>query len=220
MSDEVRAPAPLIWTNPRAAKDRPTLVRLTPETLTLAKIPSAELDHVVETVKRGGDLPGEVIPLSTVEGVVGSEDSAELSVTFKLGKSGKEKRPIAFADKAKRNEFVAALTGALGPPWRQARKRVSRWTAGFWTLGPTAAVALATWFMSVEAAQIAQGKPPGNWGRGKLRLPALIAHWLEAQLGPTGILIAGGVLVGVGLVIFALVMASPPMNVVIERDEA
>jgi hypothetical protein len=219
MSKPLDFASPLIWTNPRAAKDRPTLVRLTADSLTLAKIPSGDLEDVVAGLKRGEEAAGELIPLSAVSGASGDDDGAELAVTYKSGKSGTESRTIAFADKEKRGEFLLALAGALGPPWRQIRKPVSRWTAGFWTLGPTAAVAVVTWLLSLEAAQIAQGKPPANWGKGRLRLAALIAHWLEQQLGPTGILIAGGILVGIGLLIFAAVMASPPMKVVIERGE-
>jgi hypothetical protein len=70
--------------------------------------------------------------------------------------------------------------------------------------------------MHAEAALIAQGKPPVNWGRdGRLKLLATAAHWVEQQLGPTGVLIAAGVLVGVGLLLFAVVMTAPPVNFVV-----
>ena len=112
---------------------------------------------------------------------------------------------------------MVALVGALGPGWRSRQEPVTRWKAGFWTLGPTAVVALITWGLHAEAARIAGGNPPVNWGRnGKLKVLATVAHWVEQQLGPTGVLIAGGVLVGVGLLLFAFVMATPPRNIVVE----
>jgi hypothetical protein len=82
---------------------------------------------------------------------------------------------------------------------------------------PTAVVALLTWGLHAEAALIAQGKAPINWGKnGKLRLLATAAHRTEQQLGPTGALIAGGILVGVGLRLFALDIAAPPVNILVE----
>lgn len=208
--------ASLLWTNKRAGA-KPTLMRLTAHSLTLAKIPPADLEPISEAIERGEAAPGEVLPLSTIVGASELEDGAELTIRFKSGLSKEEKRELKFADRKQRDAFVAALAGALGPPFVVARRRVSRWVAGAWTLGPTIAVGIAFYLMSVEARQIAAGQPPGNWGRGKLRLVALIAHWLEGALGPTGVLIAGAVLVVIGLAIFALVMASPPMKVVVEK---
>jgi hypothetical protein len=216
MSNDLTTAPTLLWVNAGAGKDRPSLVRLTPDALTLAAVPGADLEQVTAALETGGDVAGQVIPLPSLTGATGDEDSAELTVTFRTGPSGTESKAIPFADKAKREEFLVALVAALGSGWQYRRKPVSRWKAGFWTLGPTAVVALITWGLHAEAARMAAGLPPVNWGRGKLRLLAAIAHWVERQLGPTGVLIAGGILVGVGLLLFALVMATPPVNVVVE----
>jgi hypothetical protein len=45
---------------------------------------------------------------------------------------------------------------------------------------------------------------------------AAVAHWAESQFGATGILIGGGIIICVGLLLFALTMAAPPTNIVIE----
>jgi hypothetical protein len=217
MPDDLATSTPRIWTNPGTAKDRPNLVRLTPYDLTLAAVPGADLEHMVADLEDGGDVAGQVIPLSSLVGAGGDEDSAQLTVTFRTGLSKQESRAITFVEKAERDEFVTALVDALGPGWWRRRTPMSRCTAGFWTLGPTAVVALITWGLHAEAALIAQGNPPVNWGKnGKLKLLASIAHWVEQQLGPTGVLIAGGTLVVVGLLLFALVLAEPPMNIVVE----
>ena len=120
MSDDLATATPLFWANSGAAKDRPTLVRLTPDSLTLAAVPGADLEHVIAELKDGGDVAGQVIPLSSLSGARGDEDGAELTVTFRTGPSSKESKAIAFVDKAQRDEFVAALVEALGPGWRQS----------------------------------------------------------------------------------------------------
>ena len=59
-------PAPatlLLWANSKAAADRPTLVRLTPDSLTLAAVPGADLEHVIADLEDGEDVAGQVIPL-------------------------------------------------------------------------------------------------------------------------------------------------------------
>jgi hypothetical protein len=142
MSEDLATVAPPIWADPDAAKDRPTLVRLTPDYLTLAAVPSADLECVIAAVKEGGEVAGEVIALASLSGARGDDDRAQLTVTFRTGPSREESKAIAFVDKAKRDEFVAALVDALGPGWRHRREPVSRWKAGFWTLMPTAVVAL------------------------------------------------------------------------------
>src|SRR5262249_15503956 len=125
MSDHLATATPLIWADPGAAKDRPTLVRLTPDSLTLATIPSADLDCVIAALKDGGDVAGQVIPLTSLSGASGDEDSAQLTVSFRTGPSREESRAIAFVDKAKRDEFVVALVEALGLGWQHCRKPVS-----------------------------------------------------------------------------------------------
>ncbi len=224
MSDDL-APAEepsspqLIWTNPGAGKDQPTLVRLTPDTLTLATVPSADLEYVTDALRNGGEIAGQVIPLSSFSRAEGEEESAALTVTFRSGPSTNESKAIVFVDKAQRDEFVVALVGALGPGWQRGRKRMNPWSAGFWILLPTALVALITWGMHAEAVRIAQGQPPVNWGRGRLRLLAMAVHWIERQLGPAGVLVAGGILVGLGVLLIALVIVSPQMNLVVEPVE-
>lgn len=209
----------LIWSDPGAKKDLPTLVRLTPDTLTLANVPSADLADVIDALRNGGEVPGQVIPLASLSKAEGDEDSTTLTVTFRNGPSAKESKTIGFVDKAQREEFLTALVAALGPAWQRGQKRMSPWQAGFWTLLPTAVVALITWGMHAEAAQIAQGLPPVNWGKGRLRPVAMAVHWIERQLGPTGVLIAGAILVSLGLLLFALLIVSPPMSLVVEPAE-
>lgn len=216
MADELSTDTPFIWVNPGAQSDRPTLIRLTPESLTLSNVPGADLEGVAEELRDGGEVAGHVIPLASIDGVKGEADGKELTVAFRTGASAQQSRVVAFADKAQRDEFAETLAGHLGPGWRHGRRPVSRLVVGSWTLAGTALVALLTWGLHAEASLIAAGKEPFQWGKGKLKLPALVVHWVEGQLGPSGVLIAGGILIGIGLLLFAILMASPPVNVVVE----
>jgi hypothetical protein len=213
------ATASLVWTNPAAAEGQPTLVRLTPAALTLAVVPAADLDKVTAELAAGGDVPGQLIPISSLLGAAGDDDSAELTVNYRTGPSATASAEIAFADKEKREEFLVAVAGALGPAWERRQKSVSRWKAGAWLGIPTVLVALLVWLMYHEATLIDAGKPPLNWGKGRLRLPAAVAHWVERKAGPTGVLVGGGILVGGGVLLFLCVMASPPLRVVLEPAE-
>jgi hypothetical protein len=216
---EDNAATTLVWTNPGAPADQPSLVRLTAAGLTLAVVPGPDLDKVAADLGRGGEVAGQVIPLPAVTGAEGDEDEAALTVNYRTGPSQALSATVPFADKEQREQFLTALAAALGPGWARKTRPVSRAKLGFWTLLITAAVALATWGLYVEAERIAEGKPPVNWGKGRLRLVATVAHWAEARLGPTGVLIAGGSLVALGLVVFACLMGSPPRRVVLEPAE-
>src|SRR5262249_33397331 len=106
MSGHLATATPPIWANPGAAKDRPNLIWLTPDALTLANVPSTDLEHVIAALKEGGDVAGQVIPLSSLSGASGDEDSAQLTVSFRTGPSQEESKAIAFVEKARRDEFA------------------------------------------------------------------------------------------------------------------
>jgi len=208
---------PQIWNKADASKGQPSLIRLTPTSLTLAQVPRADLEAVTEEIGLGEDVAGFVIPVASIVGARGDEVGSRLTVRFQVGRSKVEAREIVFIDRAERDEFVDALVETLGPRWETHSRPVSRGKAGFWTLGPTAIAALITWGLHAEARLIARGNPPLPWGKnGKLRLLAIAAHWIEMQLGPTGILIAGGLLVAVGLVLFLCVMTDLPKTISVQ----
>lgn len=221
MSEPLATGLSSIWVNPEAAKgDRVSLVRLGPDALTLAKVAVADLEEAAASAGEGAALAGQLIPLEAVVAAKGDRDSAKLGLRFQSGPSKEEVVEIEFADRTTRDEFADALVEYLGPGWARFERPMGRWGLGFWTLGPTVLAGLVTGFLWLEASAIAAGRPPMNWGRGRLRLAAHLAHWLEGQLGPTGILIAGGVVVLVGLAIFAMVMFEPPKNLVVEPVES
>lgn len=218
MPDELAIPS-LLWTNSAAADDQPTLVRLTPTALTLAVVPKADLDKVTEELQAGGEVAGQVIPISAISGADGDEDGADLTVNYRTGPSKTASAAIDFGDQAKREEFLTALAGALGPGWARRKKPISRWKVAPWIALATMFVAALACLMYHEASLIAEGKPPLNWGKGRLKVAAAVAHWVERQIGATGVMIGGIILVSLGVGIFLVVVASPPRRVVLEPAE-
>jgi hypothetical protein len=78
-------------------------------------------------------------------------------------------------------------------------------------------VALLTWVMYSEAEQIAAGRNLKPVGRtGKVKVASGIMHWIEGLIGPTGVLIVGGILMGLLVLVFLAYMMSPPVRIVIE----
>src|SRR5262245_59477698 len=111
MSDHLATSTPLIWANRGAAKDRPPLVQLTPDALTLAAVPRADVECVIAALREGGDVAGQVIPLASLSGASGDDDSAHLTVSFRTGPSREEFQAIAFVDKAKREDRKSGVEG-------------------------------------------------------------------------------------------------------------
>jgi hypothetical protein len=206
------------WANPGTEEEKPTLVRLTPAAVTLAVVPKADLDNVITALGRGEEVAGQLIPLGSLIDAQAGEDSPEVTLNFRPSPSKKAKASIPFADQANRDEFMEALVGALGPPWQRRSKPESRWGLGFWMWALIAVLGLTTWGIYTETAMIEAGREPVNWGKvKKLRLVADVAHWAEPKLGTKGVLALGGSLISLAVLAFIALMASPPMNVVVEK---
>jgi hypothetical protein len=207
----------LVWTNPDATDGNPSLLRLTAESLLAAAVPREELDRVVAAVGGGAAVAGQVIPLPMVTKLEGDEDDPTLTVTYRSGGSTRATVDLTLAGAAKREELIGALIARLGPDWRRRRQPTSPWAASLGILTAVGLVALATWGCYREAVQIAAGKhlEPNGADR-KRQLLSQIAHWVEGLIGPTGILVVGGVLVALGLLAVVCLLIYPPVRVVVE----
>jgi hypothetical protein len=206
-----------VWTNPDVEEGKPSLIRLTSEGLLTAAIPKADLNHQVAALSDGARVAGQVIPLTTLARLEGDEGGAELSIAYRTGASKTESVALTLADSTKREELMRALVERLGAGWQRHRKQKSRWSGGFWIILGLAFVAFITWVMYSEAEQIAAGRNPKLVGRtSKAKLASGIMHWIEGMIGPTGVLIIGGILMGLLVLGFVVYMSSPPVRIVIE----
>jgi hypothetical protein len=205
-----------IWTYPESEEGEPSLVRLTPDMLSLAVIPKQDLEKTAAALEKGDTVAARDIPVTLITQLQAETGGNELIVTYKQSESKADSVTITLADETKRNELLGVLTDYLGTDWQREERRASRLSQGLWPLGATAAVALLTWVMHGEALRIAAGehlKTPN--GSAKRRLVSYVMHWVEGLIGPTGILVLGGLLGAVCLGWFVLAVTRPPLQITI-----
>jgi hypothetical protein len=209
----------LVLTNAEAEEGEVSLVRLTPEWLTLAPVPKEALATTARDLADGGTVSGQIISLASLVKLEGGEDEADLSITFR--EDGETTTAtVQFASPGAREGFLGALLEKAGPGWNRRERKVRRWLAALWMLIITAAVLCATWFLHYEASQLAAGRKPllPERGSGRLRLIAVTTHWVESVIGPTGVLIVGGIALAVCAFLWLSALAYPPAHVVWERE--
>jgi hypothetical protein len=210
----------LVLTNPEAEDGAVSLVRLTAEWLTLAPVPKEDLATTARELPNGGTVSGQIISLASLVKLEGGEDEADLTITAR--EDGKTTTAtVQFASSGAREGFLGALLEQAGPAWKRHDRKVRRWSTALWMLAITAAVAGATWFFYFEASHIAAGRNPllhEDRGSDKSRQVAAIAHWVERVIGPTGVLIVGGLALAVCAFFWFGALTYPPAHVVFERE--
>jgi len=210
----------LVLTNAEAEDGEPSLVRLTPEWLTLAPVPKEDLSSTVRALADGGTVSGQIIPLASLVRLEGGEDEADLTITAR--EDGQTTTAtVQFATPGAREGFLGVLLEQAGPGWNRRNRKVRRWSTALWMFALTAAVVGGTWFFYSEATRIAAGKEPlipEKRGSSKVRLIGIIAHWVEREIGPTGVLIAGGIALAVCAFLWFGALAYPPAHIVFERE--
>jgi hypothetical protein len=213
----------LAWTNPDAGKDKPSLVRLSADALTVATVPKEDLGKVVAALAEGAPVAGQVIPLSTLVKVEGAEDGPALNVSYHSETGQTEEVTVTFVDPGAREGLLGALSEQLGSTWQRSRRATRRWSSGFWTalVAPLiliAAVAFFTWLGYTEAQAIAAGMRPAEvkGGRGRIRWIRMILRDLEEGIGATGILLLGGFLMVLALWWLCYTLTHLPGRTVLE----
>jgi hypothetical protein len=188
----------LVWSNPKATKGTPSVVRLSPQALSLAMPPKVDVAQFGAAAADGENVPREVIPLTALVRLEGDADGAELTVRFYSEQRELDSLTVPFSDPGAREGFLEALREQLGSGWRRGRQKRRQGSDGLWLLGGIAFVALITWLMYSEAGEIAAGrKPQVKGGGGRIRLLRWIAQGIEQAIGQTGVLIVGGILIAI-----------------------
>lgn len=212
----------LVWTNGEAGDGETTLVRLTPEWLTLAPVPTADLAATARAAAEGGTVSGQILALSSLVRVEGAEDESDLIITAnELGKT--TKTTVHFATPGARAGFLGAFLEQAGIGWsRRGARSTHRLGAMLVWLFVTALVGGATWLFYSEACLIAAGEKPllsEERGSGRKRLFAVVTHWVEGLLGPIGVLIVGGIALAFCAFVWVGIIAYPSAHVVYEREK-
>jgi hypothetical protein len=184
-----------VWTNPEAAKDRASLFGLSADAFYLAVVPKADLERAASELQQGREMVKRVIPLSALTELQGEEGSQDMTLTFHAAGGAAECDEIQLADSAGRDELLDALERRLGPDWVRERKPLGRFSAGRAPFVITLVAVGLTFVMYNEAGHIAAGEQLKAVGKkAKTRMFSGLMHWVEGEIGETGVLILGGVL--------------------------
>jgi hypothetical protein len=176
-----------------------TVVVLGDDTLVIANPSAEELKRIqTETESEAGvsisSLVGrkQAVPLSSITQVSANEQTFTAHVRYE-----EHNRPalrvVHFADSNDRNEFFDALQQKLGPGSERTTKEVSIFLAIFWPTVALAVVIYGTYLFHGAALESVAGAEPTI--KGRYGLVKLIAAWLTQLVGPTGVIIVGGLLV-------------------------
>jgi hypothetical protein len=135
-----------------------------------------------------------MIPLASLTELQGKEGDQDVTLTFKVGTDATDSNVIQLADAAARDELLDALQDRLGPGWERTRGPVGRLSAGMLPFIATVIAGGLSWLMYNEAQLIAAGEHLKAVGKtAKTRAFSGAMHWVEGQIGETGVLIVGGV---------------------------
>jgi hypothetical protein len=218
----VMTSAKTIWTNPTPEEDEPSLVRLTADALCLACIPAEDLEKAVADLEAGSQVVSQNIPLgkiTTIEGHIDNSETVSLTVTYKVSDSQTETAEFQLPQRKDWDEFSEQLLQRFGPGWERKEERESRWSSAFWPGLVTVIAGLVSGWMYHEASLIAQGRKLSEHGSGRTKVLFGLMHLIEGWIGPTGVLILGGIVVLLGLLWIWYSIASPGVNVVLRSRE-
>lgn len=189
--------------------------------LCLAVAPVDDLQKPGAALADGGEVVTHSIPLCTIAQLQGDENASDLSITYEQGEDTTDSVTVTLPNSSKRDELLDTLKNHLGPTWISERTHESRLSASWWPFGATVGVTLLTWFMYLEAQQIAAGKQLEPLAkRGKMKLISELMHWIEALIGSTGVLILGCVLGVVCVGWLAYAVSCPPVRVTVRPKPA
>lgn len=205
-----------LWTNPENQDDdNPSLVRLGRDGLFLARIPTEELDGAAGALASGESILGRTIPLKSIRRVSGTVGEPGLNIVIRRDDGGRQAIDIGMRDPIQRDEFLDALEARLGNDWERVNRRTGRVKDALWPFGIMIVVGLITWFMHWEAERLEAGNVPKVRGRARSRIVRQLIHWVAGALGPTGVLVVGGLLIVVCLVWLFAVISHPVERIVL-----
>lgn len=153
------------------------------------------------------------IPFATITNVRYNEKDQHLDIHYRQGKDKKE-ATFTFADTAEREEVFAELKKVL-PTYSEKRQEMNAMSAGVKPLLVALVLSFFTYIGFRAAQQLAAGAEAEVSGRhsGVKRLFA----WLLDLLGPTGVLIIGGLMVAGALLVLVKRMGEPPIWVTLKK---
>jgi hypothetical protein len=198
-----------VWVNEAGIFDK--VVVVTDEAVYRANPPKAELAGLLARIS-AGESPDivlsketKVVPLDQITRIRIEENDEDMEVFY-----GNDSLDMSFKDAVDRDKAFAALERNL-KGFRFERVALNPFTAGWKPLLVTLALAFGTWIAHQASAQLAAGDTYEIHGR-KRAFKKLVMQLLEL-IGPTGVLILGGLMVLVAAYVFAQRVRQPPTYV-------
>jgi hypothetical protein len=199
----------LLLINAKAEEGQISLVRLSPELLTLAAVPKAERATISEKLSLGGTVSGTgtIIPLASISKLEGWEGGVGLTISSK--ENGKTiSANVEFSTSRAREGLLAAVLEQASADWTPRIRKVWRWSAVLAMIAITAIVTVITSYLHFFATQAAAGK---------LILKSRFIKDAFLMVGPTGVSIVGGIALTVCAIGLFVALTAPPAKISYER---
>ncbi len=184
-----------IWTNKDTLFDR--IIVITDEAIITADLKEAELDDAKNRIE-SGEKPLNVlgkkatfIPFFEIKSIKIEESDDALEVEY-VKENKSSSKTLAATDIEARKEMVSEIQSHLGSGFTSMTEKYNIPRAIFASLMTFSILAIITWLLHGAAVLIAAGTEAEFSGRnsGIKRL----FYWVLDLLGPTGVLIIGGLL--------------------------
>lgn len=204
-----------IYTNPKDIFN--SLLAIGPDAVLLANPEAEHLDKAVELVKTGAVAQlkdAKAIPVNAITRVRYNEKHpTEFDIAYKAGKDSKTAN-FSFTTTEERATAFAALKATLSGA-TEKREELNVVTAAIKPLIFTLIFAGLTYAFYMGAKDLQTGGEADTSGR--RGLIKQVFAWLMDVLGPTGVLIVGGLIVAICLVALVKRVGNPPVFVSLVR---
>jgi hypothetical protein len=157
-----------------------------------------------------------VVPLGAILKVSWNQHDHDIDIVYKPGKE-KEDKNIAFAGPEERNAFAAELAECLTGfdskvvPYGKVR-------AALGPLGFGGLTAFFTWVLYLAAGDIAEGREAEFSGRNAA--VKRILFWGMDVIGPTGVLVVGGIVMALTIAALVMRVKTPPIMHYLKRTKS
>jgi hypothetical protein len=209
-----------VWINDGTIFD--PIIVISDDAIVTAFLESEELEDAKSRIERGEsplNLFGDratLIPYFSIKKIKMEESDEDLEVYYKKEKDEKSKTLDA-VDKTARQEILAEIQSHLGDDFTSMTEKYSLPRALFPSLMTLTVFIIITWMLHGAATAIAGGEEAEISGRHS-GLKSLFL-WVLDLLGPTGVLILGGLLMILPVLALIKRIKDPTVITTIKRGE-
>jgi hypothetical protein len=211
---------PQVWTNKDTLFDK--LVVIAEDAVFSADMEESALQECKHRIDSGEpplNVLGEkatMIPYFSITRVKVDEHDSDIDLDYKAGKESKNKT-LAFTDIETRKLAFAEIQARLGDKFTCMTETYNVMRAVYAPLMTFTVVALVTWLLHGAAAAIAGGEEADFSGRhsGMKRL----FYWILELLGPTGVLVLGGLFMLLAVMSLVKRAKQPPVITTLKEGQ-